>query len=346
MAPFPKSLKLDHHDILISDFEENYTQACFFSSSNRHVRSTVTNFCIRGRDVRLKIDIFLTPGEGLVEVTLRRCTQDREELFPICLGGKVRLLDSDSSSSFEATKFCDFLSFRNSPNSSCCACTYPSYEGKCKYGGSQDFTRQYLEVGNDIPEQATIRLELELFPLNYEPEHIPDDNISYLKQDMAALRKNPALADVKLICDGKYFMAHKAVLAARSDVFAALFRHKGTKEDESDEVHIEDCNHKTMEIFLSHVYEDAVPPQDVSFEVAKQLMNVANKYNVPSLMKMGGRILLACLNEKNAFQMAVLGRLYNMDALKKAAKKVIASSEMSLIDMVEESGLRLQDGGD
>ena len=162
---------------------------------------------------------------------------------------------------------------------------------------------------------------------------------------MATLRKNQKFADVKIICDGKCFMAHKAVLAARSDVFAALFSHEGTKEDTSGEVNIEDCGHKAMEIFLSHIYEDAAPPQDVSFEVAKQLMNVAIKYNVQSLMKKGSILLLKCLNEKNAVQMAMLGNLYNMDALKKAAKKVIASSEMSLIDMVEESGLRLQDGG-
>ena len=139
-------------------------------------------------------------------------------------------------------------------------------------------------------------------------------------------------------------MAHKMVLSARSDVFAALFSHKGTKEDESGEVHIEDCDHEAMEMFLSYIYQDAAPPQDATFEVAKQLMNVANKYNVPSLKNKGSKILLARLNADNAVQVAVLGKLYNMDVLQKAAKNVIASSEKFLVDMIQESGFRLQDG--
>ena len=85
-------------------------------------------------------------------------------------------------------------------------------------------------------------------------------------------------------------------------------------------------------------------PAEATFEVAKQLVNIANKYNVQSLKKKGGKILLGHLNEDNALQMALLGELYNMEALKKAAKNLIASSEKSLGDMIKESGFRHQDG--
>ena len=301
---------------------------------------------------RLKGSINLLQS-GLIEVTLKRVQLDTWELFPIYLGGKIHLLESDISSSFEAVKFCGYRSLKNKEtNWTTKKCLCAEYSGmrvpldgypECKFGGDEAFIRQYLKVGNDIPEQVTIRIELELLPLDYEPEAIQGDDTSDLTRDIAALRKNTETADVKLICNGKLFMAHKTILCARSDVFAALFRHKGTKEDESGEVHIEDCDQEAMEMFLSFIYEDAAPPQDVPFEVAKQLMNVANKYNVQALVKKGIRCMLACLNEDNAIQMAVLGKLYNVDALQKAAKRVIASSEKSLVDMVEKSGLTLQD---
>ena len=347
MTPIRSKLTVGHIDIIIKDFVKKHERARFFSKSKVIRRLSMVEDA-----GHLKTTIILLQS-GLIEVTLRRVQLDTWELFPIYLGGKIHLLESDISSSFEAVKFCGYRSLQNTDTrwtTKKCVCA--DYSGmkvpldgfpKCKFGGDEAFMRQYLKVGNDIPEQATIRIELKFLPLDYNPETIQDDDTSDLKRDMAALRKNIETADVKLICNGKLFMAHKAVLSARSDVFAALFRHKGTKEDVSGQIHIEDCDHEAMEMFLSFIYEDKAPPQDVPFEVAKQLMNVANKYNVQSLVKKGIRCMLACLNEENAIQMAVLGKLYNMDALQKAAKRVIAASEKSLVEMVEVSGLRLQD---
>ena len=82
----PRSLKLEHHDILIEDFDKNYTQACFFSSRARHLKTTEAKFSIEGREFSLNITINLTPAEGLVEVTLRRVGRYRgnqSQLFPI-----------------------------------------------------------------------------------------------------------------------------------------------------------------------------------------------------------------------------------------------------------------------
>ena len=69
-----------------------------------------------------------------------------------------------------------------------------------------------------------------------------------LKKDMIKLED--CSSDVTLICNGKKFPAHKAVLAARSDVFAAMFQHKGTKESETNQVLIEDTDPKTLKRFI------------------------------------------------------------------------------------------------
>ena len=57
-------------------------------------------------------------------------------------------------------------------------------------------------------------------------------------------------ADISLTCEGKTFPAHKAILAARSDVFAAMFQHSTTREAVANEVHIEDFDSGTVERFL------------------------------------------------------------------------------------------------
>ena len=235
---------------------------------------------------------------------MKRSQQAPGELFKIYLGGKVRLLENNSCSSFEAVKFCGYRNVAHGPcfTVSCVCGDYsgvgpcPPGNPQCEYGGDEAVMRQCLKVGDDIPEQATIRLELEFFPSDYEPEVLQDEDDDFtsdLKRGLAALRKNPETADIMLICNWKLFKAHKAVLSARSDVFAALFSHKGTKEDESREVHFDDCDHEAMEMFLAYIYENAAPPQDVTFEVAKQLMNVANRYNVLALKKKCGIIILA-----------------------------------------------------
>ena len=123
-----------------------------------------------------------------------------------------------------------------------------------------------------------------------------NENFNFVAaQTLGSLLNNVDFSDVTLVSeDKKQIFAHKAILSARSDVFAALFSHEGTTEDEHGEVNIEDCNQEIMEIFLSNLYGETPPPQDISLEMAKDLMNVANKYNVPCVKDMGQRVIISC----------------------------------------------------
>ena len=56
----------------------------------------------------------------------------------------------------------------------------------------------------------------------------------------------------------KRYACHKAVLAARSDVFAAMFSHKATTESTTNEVHIRDTEPDILEQLLNFVYTDKV----------------------------------------------------------------------------------------
>ena len=301
-------------ELIIDNFKEGlhianvgiFSQSAFVGAldiAGNHVPLRIFVNLLSSRRVRVSVCI-----GGLVS----------QDLLTLHLGGKVCLMEPKRSATFKPAKLT-----AQSP---------------------RDAMSQVLKIGKEIPEKATICLELELLPLDWEGQgDFPDNGNHDLRSDIASLRRDDKTADVKLICKGKYFLAHKTILSARSEVFAALFSHKGTTEDELCEINIEDCDHEAMEIFLSYMYGDALPTQDISFEAAKQLINVAKKYNVPSVMDMGEKLILACLNEDNAVQVAQLGELYNMGSLKKEAKAAIAASGKSLIAMIKESGFKLQE---
>ena len=330
MAPIQRVIKVDSYDYVIEDFERLYTQARF-SSKSYSGNYRYPTFYVAGMQCSILIHITVCSAGMLVVTIGRGCLQGHR----FCFRGRINFVETNNSVALKAVKLC------GSPHSSMSGCWCGS---QCKFGGVSKQINLSLPIGDDVPVKATIRVELEFLPFDDEPtEVLQDDGNSDFKRDIAAMRKKSESADIQLICNGRHFWAHKFILSARSDVFAALFSHKGTKEDESGEVHIKDCDHEAMEMFLAYLYENTPPPLDTTFEVAKQLMNVANKYNVPSLKKKCSKILLACLNEDNAFEMAMWGNLYNMDSMKKAAKATIAASDKNLIDMIDNSGFRLQD---
>ena len=320
--------KFDNCDIVIEDFKKKMNRANYASTSKiRHFITFNMRTAIADCKVLMKIGIELLSNRSvLVSVSMLPQT-DPQSVMVFHLGGKVRLLETNSYSTFEAVKFC----------------AHSRDSGKC---GGEGSMCQIFKVGKDMPERATIRLELELLPLDWGQAEDNDENDEThdLKSDIAALRKKTETADVKLICNGKHFLAHKLILSARSDVFAAMFSHRGTTEDESGEVHIDVCDHKVMEMFLAYLYEDATPASDTTFEVAKQLLNVANMYKVESLKKKSIKMLLAHLDEDNAIEMSTLGELFNLNSLDMAAKATISASKKPLSVLIRESASRLQDG--
>ena len=74
----------------------------------------------------------------------------------------------------------------------------------------------------------------------------------------ASAERPPAVAAPPPNPNIRRFSCHKAVLAARSDVFAAMFSHKATTESTTNEVHIRDTEPDILEQLLNFVYTDKV----------------------------------------------------------------------------------------
>ena len=263
-----------NYETVLEGFEQKFQRARFFEETQFFNRFNPTqpsvynptlpnplpdpnifraSIDILGSKVDLSIMISLCPRGKLGVDIWREIPQDSE--VRVRLRGKIQVVETNASATFEPQKL----------------------GGKCEqFNGRMvvgDVINCSINIGGDIiPERATIRFEFEFLPF-HDKDIIATQNengISQLKLDIAALRENTETADVKIICNGMPFLAHIAILSARSDVFASLFRHKGTKEDISGEVHVEACDIFAMEMFLKYLYEETPPPEDVTFGDARQ----------------------------------------------------------------------------
>jgi hypothetical protein len=75
------------------------------------------------------------------------------------------------------------------------------------------------------------------------------------------------------------------MLIANSDVFSAMFRHKNTKECRESRIQIKDSAGTDVRQMLYYMYTGGQLPDDYNAgKDAMDLMKIANKYQIKSLM--------------------------------------------------------------
>jgi hypothetical protein len=73
-----------------------------------------------------------------------------------------------------------------------------------------------------------------------------------LYQDAVKLFTSGKFSDVKIVCGNETFPCHKAVLAARSDVFEDMFDMTGSTENQEGVVQVDDFDARTMKSLLAY----------------------------------------------------------------------------------------------
>ena len=115
---------------------------------------------------------------------------------------------------------------------------------------------------------------------------------------------NPLMSDIKFTCGeskGKYFYAHKYVLATSSPVFYAMFY--GDLAEKNSVIHLPDTDEESFKAFLCFVYTDDIPEGDVP----SKLIYLAKKYMVPALTT----LFFKKLNNSNVFALLNEARQYD-----------------------------------
>ena len=92
--------------------------------------------------------------------------------------------------------------------------------------------------------------------------------------DFGALLESGAHSDVTLVFGGKEIPAHRAILAARSSVFAMMFKYGDSKEVQEARVEITDLDADVAHELLRYIYTGEVAGMD---RFALELLSAADK---------------------------------------------------------------------
>ncbi|XP_036329811.1 protein roadkill-like [Rhagoletis pomonella] len=137
----------------------------------------------------------------------------------------------------------------------------------------------------------------------------------HLSDDLAALFLNEKFSDVTLAVAGREFRAHKAILAARSAVFSAMFEHE-MKEHKQNNVDIQDIDHEVLKEMLCFIYTGKAPNLE---QMAEVLLIAADKYALEKLKVICEEAICRNLSVENALEALVLADLHSAHQLKAQA---------------------------
>eukprot|EP00252_Welwitschia_mirabilis_P011945 TRINITY_DN26574_c0_g1_i1.p1 TRINITY_DN26574_c0_g1~~TRINITY_DN26574_c0_g1_i1.p1 ORF type:complete len:324 (+),score=59.65 TRINITY_DN26574_c0_g1_i1:236-1207(+) len=108
--------------------------------------------------------------------------------------------------------------------------------------------------------------------------------------------------------------AHKAILAARSPVFASMFMHD-LKEKESSVINMEDINVEPCVCLLSYIYGSIKSEDFWIHRIA--LLRAADKYDISDLKECCEESLMEDIDTKNVLDRLQVAWLYQLRRLKK-----------------------------
>ncbi|CAN7984186.1 unnamed protein product, partial [Ixodes hexagonus] len=133
-----------------------------------------------------------------------------------------------------------------------------------------------------------------------------------LSDDFGHLFESQKFSDVILSVNGREFYAHKAILAARSPVFAAMFEHE-MEEKKQNRVEITDMDHEVLREMLRFIYTGRAPNLD---KMADDLLAAADKYALERLKVMCEEALCSNLSVETAAEVLILADMHSADQLK------------------------------
>jgi BTB/POZ domain len=208
------------------------------------------------------------------------------------------------------------------------------------------------DPANNLLPDGTLTLHCRIKKLNESSTVClcPTDNLPKVRHfnrssafDFARYFNNEMAADFNFKVKNRVFPGHKIILAGRSPVFAAMFKHD-MKEKETSEVEIEDMDPAVFQKMLKFIYTTEC---DVG-EHAEELLMAADRYDVKDLKEFCEEELMSKLTVDNAVRMLILSDKCQAMMLKNATtqfingngKQVLLKNESSF-DVLQQSAPHL-----
>ncbi|XP_051012896.1 speckle-type POZ protein-like [Acomys russatus] len=148
-----------------------------------------------------------------------------------------------------------------------------------------------------------------------------------LTADLGELWETSCFTDCSLLVGGREFRAHKAILAARSPVFSAMFEHD-VKEKPKDQIEIQDMEPQVFKEMMGFIYTGKAPNLH---SLAPGVLAAADRYSLERLKAMCEDTLCRDLSVENAAHTLFLADLHSAQQLKMEALGFITvhASEVS-----------------
>lgn len=152
---------------------------------------------------------------------------------------------------------------------------------------------------------------------------IADENYLEIWDSFNKLRLKKQLCDVTLLCsDGQSFPAHKAILAANSPYFRALFTN-GMKETGEKEIRMQDISSRSLEVLLDYIYTRSAR---ITIENVKTIFSVADGFLVTGLAEQCVHFLQSALSPNNCIGIMKFASAYNRPDLAAECKSYVLSN--------------------
>ncbi|GFU46566.1 TD and POZ domain-containing protein 5 [Nephila pilipes] len=158
------------------------------------------------------------------------------------------------------------------------------------------------------------------------------------KEDFKTLYRNGFLSDIKLCTETESFLAHAAILSARSPVFKVMFSDERV-EKIKEIVEIFDLDGDTMRRMLLYMYTDVL--EDLQWESALGLYQAAAKYQILSLKRKCLAFLEKHLSPITACEALVLADRHQDRDFKKIVQKYIINRDKYIFNLEEWKSLMM-----
>ena len=147
------------------------------------------------------------------------------------------------------------------------------------------------------------------------------NSLKSMAADIEALRQNVP-GDVILECEGQEIMGHSQVLSARSNVFAKTLQ-TDMKERREGRIHIERASMGDVKQLVDYMYSGKL---DTSHARLKELLVLADRFEVLQLVQLCSSKLSESLDKNNALELGIFGDSYNSKNLVEMCAHYIAAN--------------------
>ncbi|KAG4072465.1 hypothetical protein HA402_004397 [Bradysia odoriphaga] len=133
-------------------------------------------------------------------------------------------------------------------------------------------------------------------------------------------------SDVQFTVDGKVIVAHRIILADRSEVFRKMFMWNEQQNlVKTDPIAIPDTTYDAFSNFINTIYYGSTPADP---ELCLEMIKLAEKYDVQDIKMEAEASVIASITMENAIHILITSKLHRADRIKKAALEFCARNNV------------------